>query len=733
MLRSRPGLGAGSLETPGDGAMRDGGAMKRRCMGLAVALGAAVLLLLPAGALAADPSVTLTAAAGSVTAGKTLRFSGAVRHPGADADKVVVFRRAGTAWQRVATVRLSPGHRFSFKLRFATVGVRGVQVRYRAGGAVARSEDVWVSVVPADDLLGDENSFFGSLLGKVVSGLVSGAASNVGNDAMGEILSLLGWGSNSSGNAAALQAMDAKLDQIEADLAQILVDLGNLMGELKITEEQILENTNDPTAAITEIGTYMDELQGMADGVSPGGGNQTQILAYATQVEDDFRIENDVNTIHDAILPPDSAKAPVLANFTDLSINQMAQPNPPDLQTAYLGLEQYFTQLIYNQLRGVDLVVEAKQAEAAAGQPVGTSASVYLADFRTNKLAPEVQDFLDNVWRLILSQSELDHTQGFLPSEAGSIVSRAEFLRTQILDMDHFGLRAHVVVTDDWSGKLDPVMAHGNGRDWTPVTESVSAVQGSTYDSWSGRTVKPSTNYAILTCDFGPATAGTYTITGPNYNGLALGTAVVQRYDDDYTLDAAGTDVYGSSVGSTRTGGVEGFAKNVVASSWVHPGAWNVTATGTPAQSFIGIQGSNSNNGFGGENEADYGFVYGGSRPARMSVPVSGNPNGSASVNCNADAGGSAQASMGWGLGVYDQTAGGFATTPVSGSQTVNTNQSANMNRTITQTFSFTAQPGHAYYVFFNAAVSGSSQYGSASAKMQVGCGGGLEVQFPGD
>jgi hypothetical protein len=579
--------------------------------------------------------------------------------------------------------------------------------------------------------IGDGNSFFGSLLGKVVSGLVSGAASNVGNDAMGEILSLLGWGSNNSGNTAALQAMNAKLDQIEAQLTQIQAELLGLEAALKITEEEILLNTNDPTAAITEIGTYMDELQGMATGVSPGGGNQTKILAYATQVEDDFRIENDVNTIHDAIIPPDSAKAPVLDNFTDLAINQMSQPNPPDLQTAYLGLEQYFTQLIYNQLRGVDLVVEAKQAEAAAGQPDGTSASVYLADFRTNKLAPEVQNFLDNMWRLILSQADLDHTQGFLPAEAEAIVSRAEFLRTQILNMDHFGLRAHVVVTDDWVGKIDPVMAHGNGRDWTAVTETSSAVQGPTYDVWSGSTVKSSTNYTIVTYDFGPAIAGTYTITGPNYNGLALGTTVVQNYDDDYTPDAAGTDVYGSSVGSTRTGGVEGFAKNAATGTWVKPGTWNVSCTGTIAQSFIGVQGSNSNDDFGGTNEANYGFVYGGSQPVTMSIPVGANPIGSESVGCNADAGGSAQASMGYSVGVWDSTAGTDAVGRVTGSRAVYTNDKATTNTTINQTFTFTAQPGHSYYVFFAASVSGSSQYGSAAAKMVIGCGGGLEVRFP--
>jgi hypothetical protein len=704
--------------------------MKRRSVGLGFVVVAAVLLLLPAYALAATrPTITLKAAATGVAAGKALRFTGTVRNARAGATTVVIYKQVGREWRRAATAQLSSMDRFSARIRFATVGTRGLTARYTAGGTTARSETVWVQVVPVDDLLGDENSFFGSLLGKVVGGLVSGASSNVGNAAMGEILSLLGWGSNNSSNAAALQAMDAKLDQIDLELGQIVQELANLETALNITEDEIIMNTNDPTAAITEIGTFMDELEGMSDGVSPGGGNQTVILSFADQVEAGFCIENDVNTIHDAIIPPDSAKSPVLDNYTDLAILRVN--GGADLQTAYLGLEQYYTQLIYHQLRGVDLVVEAKQAKAAAGQPETTSAAEYLANFRTNKLAPEVQNYLDNMWRLILSQADLDHTQDFLPDEAGSMVSRAEFLRTQILDMDHFGLRAHVVVTDDWVGKIDPAMAHGNGRDWTPTTETSSAVDGPAYDVWSGHTVKASTTYTIVTYDFGPATVGTYTITGPDYNGLDLGTASVQLFDDDYIVDSAGTDVYGSSVGSTRTGGVEGFAKNAIESSWVKPGAWNVSCTGTPAQSFIGVQGSNSNNDFGGENEADYSFAYGGSQPAEMSIPFSANPNGSESVNCNADAGGSAQASMGYGIGVWDATAGTDATGRVTGSQAIYTNQSASMNPTINQTFTFTAQPGHSYYVFFTASVSGSSQYGSASSKMQVGCGGGLEVDFP--
>jgi len=604
-------------------------------------------------------------------------------------------------------------------------------VAYTVTAADASTQDYLVTakVKAADRLSGDESSFFGSLLSKIVSGLISGASGKVGNAAMGEILSLLGWGDNNSANAAALQEMDTELGQIETELTLIGQELANLETELKITEEEILANTNDPTAAITEIGTYMDELEGMADNVSPGGGNQTLILAFASQVEDDFRIENDVNTIHDAIIPPDSAKAPVLDNYTDLAIAKVA--GGADLCSAYLGLEQYFTQLIYHQMRGVDLVVEAKQAEAAANQPVGTPAAAYLATFLTNKLAPEVQDFMDNVWRLILSQAALDHTADFLPAEAEAIVSRAEFMRTQILDLDHFGLRAHVVVTDDCVGQLGPdfCVAQGPSHEWAFLSSTTSAVNGPTYDWWSGQTVTSSSNYTIMTFDFGATGAATYDIYGPDF--IDFGSATVQGYDDDYTPDSAGAIMYGSSVGSTRTGAIEGFALNVATRSWVKPGAWNVSCTGTAALGFVAVQGNKQNDSYGGTNEVDYIFTFGGSAPAQVSIPFGANPIGSEGVSCNADAGGSANATMSYGIGVWDSTAGDFASGTVNGSQSIYTNDSASMNRTVDQTLTFTAQPGHEYYVFFSAEVDGDSQYGSSRASVQVGCGGGLEVQFP--
>jgi hypothetical protein len=677
---------------------------------------------------AAAPAVSLKAA-GTAQTGSWLRLSGTVRHARARGTTVVIYRKAGNGWVRLTSARVTAKHRFAAKVRFSKAGARHLRARYRAGGHTARSATLVVHVRAADPLLGDSNSFFGNLLGKVVSGIVSGASGKIGTAAMGEVLSLLGWGDDNDQNAAALAAMDTKLDQIQQSLTTIQTELKSLQSELKITEEEILLNANDPGGAITEIGTYADELSGMSDGVAPGDGDQAGILHFADQVQDDFRIENDVNQIHDAIIPSDSARSPVLDNFTKLAIAQA--DGGADLNDAYLGLEHYFTQLVYNQMRGVDLVVEAKMAAAAAGLPAGTSAPVYLQQFRATKLAPEVRSFVDNVWRLVLSRVDLESTATFLPPEAESIVSRAQFLSTQILNEDHFGLRLHVVVTDDWAGKLGgSYAASSSGKTYRSQSATTSVVSGPAYDWWSGNTVTPSSHYTVMVVDFGDVAPGSYAVT--DGDGARVATVPVQKWDPDYRLDPdAGTIEYGLGICSTRTGAVSAFAQNATRSVWNHPGDRNVTFYGGAADGYIQVNGGAVNDSFTGAREADYTFVLGGARSVTVKIPMYAHCIGAESCSCNALAGGYANATASLTMGVWDATASTDAVPPLTMSQQVFTNGSGNIDRTIDQQVTFTALPGHRYSVYHKAEVDGDSYYGSAAVKLAVVCGKGLEVTFP--
>lgn len=211
-------------------------------------------------------------------------------------------------------------------------------------------------------LQGDGASINGALLSKVVGGLVDGAYGQVGGDVMGLILNLLGYGGG-SGDQSALNAMSAKLDQIVSLLKDIKNQLDQLLLQLKITEEEILANTNDPTNAITQITSVHEELQGLSK-KNAGSVDQTTLTGFTNRVENVYNIYAQVNTIHNAILPPTVVKAPVLNNFTDLSINK-----GNSLMDSYLGLEQYFSQLLYYQLEGVNLIVETKIYRKKAGLP----------------------------------------------------------------------------------------------------------------------------------------------------------------------------------------------------------------------------------------------------------------------------------------------------------------------------------------------------------------------------
>jgi hypothetical protein len=699
---------------------------------------------LAAARAASAPTVTLKGPL-SATTGKRLRLTGKVRHARARVETVVIYEKTSKGWVRVASARLTADHHFSAEVRFSQAGAHQLRARYRVVGSNARSKTLVIHVRAADPLLGDSNSFFGSLLGKMVSGLVSGAAGKIGDEAMGAILSLIGWGG--SGDQATLDAMNDKLTQIDGKLDAIDRELKSLQSELKITEEEILLNVNDPTAALTEIGTHTDDVVGaFIDARSrndiPGDDSQKEALVVAEKIQAGDCIENDVNLIYSAICPP-SRTAPVLDNFTDLAIAAVADGS--DVNDAYLGLENYFTQLIYGQLRGVNLIVESDLALIADGQTVAPLPSTYLNQFRAEKLTWEVRNFMDNVYRLVLSKADLEHTDGFLPSEAESIISRAQFLSSQILGEDNAGLRLHVVVTDDCTKDWQQYRAvSGDGTQLTPESVITSTVRGPTYDWWSGSVVTPSYSYTILAIDFGDAALTDYWMVDLSADRI-VATVHMQEYTPDYVVDPRqGTVQYGEGLCHTRTGAIDAFARGAAASASNQPGFENVTFTGSTSAGWVEVAGDEYSAEFEGERQAAYAFTLGGNQKATVTVPVNAHCIGSLSCSSDAySAGSEADASVRYSVGVWDAAAGAYAVltstdeqptppaNPSTGGQTVNGNMQVDIDNTLDPTFSFTAEPGHKYSVVYVAHASGGALNGYTSASMQVFCGSGLEVKFP--
>jgi len=381
-------------------------------------------------------------------------------------------------------------------------------------------------------LQGDEASFYGGLLKEVVSGLVCAATGEKGcivSESMGLILKLLGWGdSNNSGDVKLLKDMSAKLDQIVNLLNDIQDTLKKLLGQLIITEGEIIANTNSPNDAIDKINSSHKELRGWSKG-TPGSVNQPTMMDTQTgpipRIEGSvYDIYNQVDNINYAILPltPETTW-PILNNFTKLSIDK-----GNSLTDTYPVLEQYFSKLLYYQMMGVNLIVETKiyREKAKLSQIGNQNAQTYLTDsdtgFIPTMLKPEVDNFMNNVYRMILSKVNLVDTANFLPSEAQGILSRANFFRIQTLNLDHFGLRGTLIATQDLVSSVMTVKARnkqtghiypGTGTLYTVSRTGFSYdVQVKTYDYWNGNNVKPSSDYTVIEYDFGDAPLGDYDI-----------------------------------------------------------------------------------------------------------------------------------------------------------------------------------------------------------------------------
>ena len=591
--------------------------------------------------------------------------------------------------------------------------------------------------------LGDEESNFeGRLLQVALEGLVTGASEQGGAAAYGNLLSVLGWGSDA--DAGHYKEMRNTLNDIKSGVSRIETEVAELNAALAITEKEILLNANDPKEAISDIITFNDELTGLSQTSEPGQADQKRVLKLADDVQNGLVVEKAVTRIAEAIRPHSVSK-PVLDNYTSLLIQRMSSSDT-DLKGACIALETYFSELLYYQLQGVTLVVEAKTALAKNGTPDVTSADYYYTHFKADTLVPEVQSFMDNTWRLIAARGSLAHTAGFLPAEAQTVAARAEFLREQALGTDPSGLRAHAVVTSNHTGELTTATARGSdGSSYKAKDTSTTTVSGPVYDSWKGAKVSPSTDYQVVTFDFGAVPAGTYTIEGAA--GFAPAAVEVRPYTADYAPDAAGKILYGCALGHTRTGAVEAFAAGAggAGRTWKHGGSSNVSLGGSLAADKITASGHETNDKFTGEIQVDYRFTFGGSKAATVTIPSRAHAVGSAvtAAQSDLDSQGSATATVTATMGVWDATAGkvvGLTVDPgtkklvsatSSWSAKASQNQSANADwRPQNNEFIFVALPSHAYTVYFTVSASGSANDGSATAKLALDSMKGMQVQF---
>ncbi len=587
--------------------------------------------------------------------------------------------------------------------------------------------DYWLKYIEEIETV----NFYGNLLKSILKGLSNAAGKKLSGEVLGYILSLLGWGDDgNSEDHRLLEDMESKLEDILNILVDVINELARLEKILAIQEEEILANVNDPTAAITQIGTFQAELQNLNKDMKPGSISKQRILDFAKNVEDNYQIENDVNTIHDAILPPTIVKSPVLDNLTDLCINRVSQGQ--DMMDAYRMLELYFSQLLYNQLRGVNLVVEAKLAREKDGYYVEGAAKHYMDNYQKNILVPQVENFQNNVWRLILTDVDLINASTFLPSQARQILARADFFVAQVLG-ESAGLRGYIISTTNLLDDAPSLLAalHNDSEADSsipsriepiePVSFKINTVSGKPYDHWKGNRVSRVSDYYVISYNFGVQDPGQYDIYLKDASGTLhlASSSVVEKYNQDYEKDAQGDVNYGSFLISNRVGAKDAFDQNSV---WKWH-AWdlkNVSADGGESTRYVGMRGGGQNITYGGKGGLYATFVYAGEKSAPITIHYHARVSGSTSSSASTQTSGHAKTRIYYAVGIADAYTGHFLHHDV-GSKTTGDSGSASLDITVNTAWTFNDPvPGREYFIYFNVEASGESYRGTAKSSIKV-------------
>ncbi len=517
------------------------------------------------------------------------------------------------------------------------------------------------------DIGAEGGSFYGNVIKFTMAGLMKGGISDIGGNILGHILDLLGWGdSGDSEEQQTLDEMNGKLDDIINALGEIGQELSDLMKMLGITEEEILANTNDPTEYITKIFTGHQALEQMAAGKNPGDLDQSTIDNFVYKVENVWDIANCINGIYIAIIPQTVVKAPVLNNYTDLLINRMQLGNG-NVYTAYTSLELYTSQLVTNQLKGVNLIAETKNIDGDE-----KSTRIYLNDYYENFLKEEIdrpsngQSFMYNVYRLALANIDVMPKDGktFFSDEVVQSLKRAVFYRHSTLYGDQpLGLQVLVITTQDIDDSNTDIIARnldtGINYFYYP-TETVTDVPGRVYDHWTNKySLKPSTLYnvylykASLGSENTPP--GRYQMS--DYFTYQKGEAVVETYDEDYTLTDSGSLHYGLYIKFVRSEmnrvdpmdtRMWGIAHDLGSHSAITAGDkrhWPLEITGKADGSY----------GYDGWVQSQRYFYYTGEESATVYVDFSGEFSGHVTSYFNNSTGGSnAHAEAHFGVWDYD-------------------------------------------------------------------------------
>jgi len=557
--------------------------------------------------------------------------------------------------------------------------------------------------------LSDNEGFTGSVFSTILKGLAEGMLRETGSDIMGNFLAILGWGdSGNSDEEQTLNHIDDELTKISGEFSTIETELQNVLRTINVSEDSIKDDVNWPRDAKNQIDAATQDLQLMKTG--PGEGNVTEIQDRANEIlGTQYAIKTQVIAISNAI---EGNPTPLFSNYVNKAVLQLPYNDDDKLQSAYQAFEYYTTQLMNIQILGVNLVVEAYK-----GLDNNASAQEYLNCYNSdvnlsecNILYSEIGDmnnsasFIYNAVSLVLNEAPI--YDPFLPASAVSILKRAEYYRLLMTGTEgkDFGLRFFYISTADMNASPDELYAQIPGYG-TVCKPTRYVIAGRPYDFWTGDTVKPSTDYNVVeyNCGSVPST-GTYQIYGADFT--PLGTTEVSQYGTNYDLNASGAIRYGFTILTNNI--ANRFPES--SSNWTvqkpskenYHSSTSGSANSWPIKGTVTTDGENEGN---AHIELDGHFHYDVDAPEQtMYVDYHAEFYTKADAPFYNSTGGGDAYSYYY-VGVYDDTVGDYASDACKDKTYyrlhASSTHSYSGHHDVSDYCSFTAKPGHHYYVYF--------------------------------
>lgn len=329
----------------------------------------------------------------------------------------------------------------------------------------------------------------------IINQLTNGLTDYEKNKVQGWILSIFG-GSQSDPNQDMIDAIDemnAKLDIIINQLAAIKKELDSILTAIELStdiiiniEQQLAIKT--PQDTINNVFLNLQALDSSQLGTD-GGKELATDLAKDILNTSRSNIDQQIYSIYSGIMGLATQSQGVLYTLTSTLVDKSGDGA---LLYRYEVLQSYFKSLLQVQLKGANLMIEALHHRDdppptldRAGQmepsEIGpgdypNSAKDWMEKKFMPMLADEVEEFLRCTERVVLAECDLRTdasgiSQGFLPNDADTIFSKADFIAAQISPSRHpFGLVVRLIGEPDTVNAIfSNYQVQANGEVMQPV------------------------------------------------------------------------------------------------------------------------------------------------------------------------------------------------------------------------------------------------------------------------